>query len=145
MLGALLPTFARTLDVRLLRQTLIPLLLMVSGLTLLLALTAPWVMSVFFGADFAPAVEVLQRLAWSLLPYALNATASVVFVARAQTRTVVWAHSVGVVSGAVLMALLVPQWGLVGASYSVLGSEMAQVLVFGGFVLVNRYAPRERN
>ncbi|MBP1693913.1 MAG: rane protein of unknown function [Chloroflexi bacterium] len=83
-----------------------------------------------YGNGYDPSIPGLRILIWSLIPYTINTYLSLAFLASGGERWVLRVMSVGLITLAVLEAILIPYWGLAGASLAVVIAETVQTAVY---------------
>ena len=145
VLGALLPALSRLTGPpesghgghasaqvarRLFRMSVVILLGLAAVLAALLVLVAGRLVSALFGAEYAPAALPLQVMAWSLIPYTVSAGLSLRLITLGEDRKVLKATAVGLVFTVILNGWLVPSFGVIGAAWALLGSEVMQAAAF---------------
>jgi O-antigen/teichoic acid export membrane protein len=86
--------------------------------------------ALLFGPGYAPAAPVLAVAAWSIIPYTISAGISLRLVTRDRDRRLLFATAFGLVVALALNAWLIPHFAAVGASWALLGSEIAQAIIF---------------
>ena len=91
-------------------------------------------LSVAFGADFAPAAPVLTLLAWSMAANWLYAPLGIALQARGRERWWLASLSGGLALNAAGNFWAIPRWGATGAAAATLLSEVA-LLGFGALLL----------
>jgi len=91
-----------------------------------------------FGGGFGPTASALRVLAWALIPFTLNAYFSLTHVAAGTERPALVAVTAGILVFALLGALWIPRWGLMGASWSTVIAECSQA----GVYLIYRFRTR---
>lgn len=94
----------------------------------LTALAGPLI-KLLYGAPYAPSAAALRILAWSLLPYAYSAQASLKLVTGGREQPVVQALSIALAATCLVSFLLIPAWGLLGACWAALVGETIHALV----------------
>lgn len=107
------------------------------GLALGLSLLAVPLVDILYGSEFAPAIPTLRILAWTLVPYSVNAYLTLAFVARRRTRLVVGALTVSLIGLAALSLWWIPVYGLEGAAWAALAAETLQAMLL--LALVHRF------
>lgn len=88
------------------------------------------VVRLLYGADYAPAIGALRVLAWSLIPFAINTYTFFWLVSQAKEMSALKVGITSLVSAAVLYGLLIPPFGLLGASMATLAGEIIQTLLY---------------
>lgn len=91
------------------------------GLTLL---AAP-LLTLTYGADFAPAAPVLAILGWSLIFSLLRGGRTLYLYALGQEARVNWVNGAVIVLQGALSLLLIPRWGAAGVAVVHVGVELA--------------------
>jgi len=132
-LTALYPTMANA-DQHQLSETsrtswLVLLLISVVGSILLYGLAKP-VVGIFFGAGYALSIPVLKILAFTLVPYTINAFLSLLFLAQKKEKTVLLMLAMSALIVFVLNLWFIPHRGAVGASWGILIAEWLQAFLF---------------
>lgn len=131
VLGALLPAMSRAAQgaMRNFRVSFPGLL----GFSALLAgavtLTARPIVNLLYGADYAPSIELLTVLAWTLAPYTVSAFLSVDLVARGREGTLVKATAISLGVFLVLYLWLISTHQLTGAVHAALTGEIIQAVI----------------
>ncbi|SFU43713.1 oligosaccharide flippase family protein [Alicyclobacillus macrosporangiidus] len=98
------------------------------------ALLGPTLLRILYGRSYLPALEAFYPLLVAALVTSLINVLLVAFLASNHPGHVSIVQFVGVASGALWMALLVPRYGLAGAGLSVIGSSVTRlVAVIIGF------------
>ncbi|HTP08516.1 MAG TPA: polysaccharide biosynthesis C-terminal domain-containing protein, partial [Anaerolineae bacterium] len=90
--------------------------------------------TLLFGAAYAPSAASVKILAFSLIPYAISAAWSVRLVTQGREQHVMWALAISLVAAFLLNVWLIPAYGSVGAALAVVISES----VFATVLLVGR-------
>lgn len=107
-----------------------------------LTLVAPWLPRLL-GPSYEDAVSALQWLAW--LPLLQTARNLVNFrvIHRGQMGLIGWAYGIGAIVSIVLVAVVVPRWGLAGAAACAYATELTMILtlVAAGWRMT-QHAPR---
>jgi len=85
---------------------------------------------ILFGSGFDPAAGALRVIAWTLIPFTLNAYFVLTHVAAGSERPALVAVGVGILVGAALGLLWIPRQGVMGACWSMLAAEWAQAGVY---------------
>lgn len=131
VLGALLPALSRAAQEARPKYRISFLALL--GFSALLAsvvtLTARPIVNLLYGSDYAPSIELLSVLAWTLAPYTVSAFLSVDLVARGREGTLVRAAAISLGVFLVLYLWLISTHQLTGAVYAALMGEIIQALV----------------
>ncbi|MDE3089646.1 MAG: flippase [Chloroflexota bacterium] len=134
LLGALFPVLAHRLhrgqESRLARSALRISLGLGALAALVVSVTAQPLTDLIYGSGFAASITALQVLAWALIPYAFTANVALELVARGREGSVLKGNLIGVLFALVLFLILVPAYGLLGASWAVVGSEWVQAGIF---------------
>lgn len=99
---------------------------MAAGITLL----AEPIITLVFGADFAPAIPVLQISIWAIVFLFLNVPHSRLMLIRNRQRAASWMTGVAMAANIVLNLVLLPRWGINGAAVARLVSTMAIFISF---------------
>lgn len=94
-------------------------------LTLGGCLLAPAMIPALLGPAFAPAVPSWQILLWSLFFVYFNHVSLYSLAAVHCNGLLAWSNAAGVVINGILNLLWIPSWGLIGASYSTVLTEIA--------------------
>ncbi len=87
-------------------------------------LLAPWLIGFLFKSDFLPSVHYLQLLAPVLITMGLNHAEIQVIIALNRERRLFTAALLVCLSNIVLAWILMPRFGVPGACYALLGSEV---------------------
>jgi O-antigen/teichoic acid export membrane protein len=95
-----------------------------------LTLAAGPLIALVFGERYAPSVGAVQILAWTLVPYALTANLSLRMVTEGREWAVLAATAGALATALLFFWLLVPRFGLTGACWAALSSEVAQAALF---------------
>jgi len=95
---------------------------------LAIGLAAP-VMTLVYGADYAPASTALALLAWKFVLAFVNMTLFALVLTCAPIGYSVWNMAASVVVTGGLAALLVPDHGIAGAAFAALMAELGQLAV----------------
>lgn len=96
-------------------------------------LLADWFVPLAFGADFAPAGDLLRGMGVALLPMSLKYWAGVAWIARGHERRVTQLNAVGLAAQFIYSALLIPAYGASGAAFAlVLGETTGAALLLWG-------------
>ena len=111
------------------RLTWIFLLAGATIIALILSLLAAPLVTILFGADFAPSIPALQILAWMLVPYTVNTYLTLAFVAAKQERMVAVALSASLLALIIINLWWIPRFGLIGAAWAALAAEIFQALL----------------
>ncbi len=98
------------------------------GASALSLLAAPLV-NLLFGAEYLPAVPILQILAWTLIPYTVNNLLSLAFLAEKRETLVARALTASLLGLAVLLVWWEPLAGGQGAAWAVLAAESFQAII----------------
>ena len=93
-------------------------------------LAAQPLVELLYGASFAPTSTALQVMIWSLIPYTLSASLSLLLIVRQQERRVLLATVLSLAAALILNLWLIPGYGLLGAAGAVLIGETVQAGVF---------------
>lgn len=132
VLGALLPALSRAAQDA--KQNYRLSFLVLLGFSALLAgivaSTARPIVNLLYGSDYAPSIELLTVLVWTLAPYTVSAFNSVDMVARGREGTLVKATAISLVIFLALYLWLVTTRGLIGAVYAALVGEIIQAIIF---------------
>ncbi|HSD84566.1 MAG TPA: polysaccharide biosynthesis C-terminal domain-containing protein, partial [Anaerolineae bacterium] len=133
VLGALLPALSHLaapinrqqhlLATSLFRRSLLFLLIFSLFAGCVIVVLAQPIVMLLFGATYAPAVEVVQLLAVSVLPYTISASLSLRLVTQGRERRVLGATMLSVIVAFLLNRGLIPAAGPNGAALAVIGSE----------------------
>ena len=97
---------------------------------IVLFLLAGPIVHFLYGNGYDPSVTGLRILTWTLVPYTVNTYLSLAYLATGGERWVMRVMSVGLITLAVLEALLIPYWGLTGACLGVVIAETVQTAVY---------------
>jgi O-antigen/teichoic acid export membrane protein len=120
---------AKARDESLYRQRLIHLLrllLVISfSLSLLITVFAPWVVSLLFGNQYAPAASALTILAWSLNFVYLGIAGTQWYLAEHLQRYMVLRSVAGALVNIALNVILIPRFGISGAAVATVVAQMA--------------------
>jgi len=128
-LTALYPRMAQPRAAGAVRLSFWLLLAWALALALGLSLLALPVVNLLYGVAFASAAPILSILAWTLVPYTVNAFLSLAFIASHQPRTVGWALTVSLIGLGFFSLFWIPAYGLSGAAWAVLSAEILQAFV----------------
>lgn len=121
---------ARELEQRLSRTSLR--FLLGFGLLAALATTllAGPVIDLLYGMNYTPAIAALQILVWSLIPFAINTYTFFWLVSRGREMSALKVNIMSSISVAMLYAILIPIFGLIGACLATLLGEMIQAALY---------------
>jgi O-antigen/teichoic acid export membrane protein len=111
-------------------------LLLLAPLAGALALVAPWLVPALFGREFSPAVRVTQVLAAAALFVSLSAVLSDGFRGMSRPGVPAAAEAASLAVAALLLWLLIPRYGLMGAATATLAANAA------GFALMALWLAR---
>lgn len=107
------------------------LLLVLSAVgSILLFLLAKPIVDIFFGAEYASAIPVLKILAFTLIPFAINAYLSLALLAEKKETIVLRVLTFSLILLLALNLWLIPLAGQVGAGWAVLAAETVQAVAF---------------
>jgi len=106
------------------------LLVIAAGSSAFLVMLAKPIVSIFFGSDYQSSIPVLKILAFTLMPYTVNAYLSLMFLAKKKEKIVVRVLAVSLLMLLILNLWLIPIAGQVGASWGILIAEVAQAILF---------------
>ena len=132
MLGALLPALSRgALHSKQNYQKAFAALL---GLSILLAGTITFLahplLNFLFGEKYIPATNLLIVLVWSLVPYTISAFLSVQLVVLGKESALLRTVTTSLAVSIILFIWLIKQYGLAGAVWAALISEIIQATIF---------------
>lgn len=96
----------------------------------LIFLLAKPIVDIFFGAGYTLSIPVLKILAFTLVPYTINSFLSLLFLARKKEKTILRVLTVSSLMIFGLNLVLIPRNGQVGASWSILITEITQAMLF---------------
>ncbi len=141
--AALFPVLsALALDIPRLNQTfrrvLVGLAVFGAAAALGLSLLAESLLHLTYGADFAPATEVLQILSWALVLSLCRAGQTLYWYALDHQHHVNRVMVTALIIQLLLSLWLIPAWGAVGAGWALLGTEAVLVLLLALPVLGRR-------
>lgn len=102
--------------------------------TAVLWLLAPLALRLLFGASFITATPVMRLLLWGAVPFALKDFFVLAFKAYDRALSISKAEVVTLVLNAALLAVLVPQFGLMGAAVSFVIARWVSFLYLGQLV-----------
>jgi O-antigen/teichoic acid export membrane protein len=99
---------------------------------LALTMLAGPLISLLFGPGFEPSQAGLRIMTWSLVPFTLNASLSLAWIAAGEERPVLASLLVSLAALGLLNAILIPRWGFLGACWATLLAEFLQagILLF---------------
>jgi O-antigen/teichoic acid export membrane protein len=131
VLGALLPALSRlgarsTAGRRLFRRALFGLTAVGAVISLGVFAIAPLIVSLLYGAPYAPAAASLRVLVISLIPYSMSASIAVWLVAHSHERQLMWITALTLVMAYALNRWWVPPYGSIGAAATVVIGESFQ-------------------
>lgn len=92
------------------------------GLSLPMALTAPWIVRLAYGADFAAAAPIVAVHVWSSVFVFLGVARGQWLVNEGLQRFYLAATTAGAVTNVALNLVLIPRWGGLGAAWATLAS-----------------------
>ena len=102
-------------------------------------LLAPQIVDVIFGAPYAPSVPALRILIWSVPLSVMRDLPFVALVASAREDRLLRLNATTVACSVVLMAALIPRFGLVGAAVATLCTEVIRLVIAAGFARSEGY------
>lgn len=105
-------------------------------------LAAPVIITMAFGAQFEPAIAVLQLLAFCIPLRFLSSSAGAVLVTEDNMRRKVWLIAIAATASISAGWLLIPAHAAMGAAIALLAGEA--ILALSQVVVANRYALRNR-
>lgn len=98
-------------------------------IALVLSLAAAPLVTLLFGANFAPTIPALRILAWVLVPNTINTYLTLACIAAKKERRVAVALSASLLALVLLNLWWIPRLGLPGAAWSALAAESFQALL----------------
>jgi O-antigen/teichoic acid export membrane protein len=90
---------------------------------LTLSILSPWIIQVLYGNDFAETVSVLKLQAWSLVFSFMGIISSKWFIIKHLQKMTLYRTSFGAIINVVLNFILIPRFGVLGATYATLFSQ----------------------
>lgn len=128
----------RSTDLQRVYADLIELLLIITvpAVVGLMLLAEPLLLLFYGNESFASATLVLQIVAWSLIPLALNQALGQVLLATFQERTTLRIVIVNTIISLILGVILIQMYGVVGAAIATLATRLVN--------LMQQYAPVQR-
>lgn len=102
-----------------------------SGTILALGAVLPWILPLLFGESFRPAVPVAAILLSGLLPLAARIMCQQALKSWDRPLVIWRAELVGLIAAGAALALLIPTFGIIGAAWSVVASQIASAGVMG--------------
>lgn len=140
LMSAALPRLTRSFELgmdvyeRELRHWLRIMLAIAVPMTILISLGAPFIIKVLFGEAYMAAAPILIVQAWAGLFVAIGVASSPWFINTGLTRYGLYQAAIGAIASLVLNSILIPTYGLVGASISmVISYGLSAVLCNGLF------------
>lgn len=107
-----------------------------------LMLFGPFVVQLFYGHDFVEASNVFRILLLEVIISSATWILSQGFIATGKPGNVTLLEGLGLITGIVLINILIPKYGLIGAGLSLLGSTSVRfVLVFFSYPLILHSRP----
>lgn len=94
-----------------------------------LYLLARWLVILVYGQHFAPAVTSLQIFAFGMGPIACRILLAQTFKACGRPKLIILAELIAFAANAVLLAILIPRFGIVGAAISLVVSQTISCIV----------------
>jgi O-antigen/teichoic acid export membrane protein len=92
------------------------------------------IITVLYGSEFLPAVDLLSLLGWSLLPYTISSFISYHLIARGLEVELVKATIISLAAYALLYIYFINSRGLLGSIIAALIGECLQAMIFGVFI-----------
>ena len=92
-------------------------------------LLAPQIIGVVFGTAYTSAVPALQVLIWSVPLSVMRDLPFVALVASAREDRLLRLNTITVICSLAMMLVLVPRYGLVGAAWATLGTELLRLTI----------------
>lgn len=89
----------------------------------------PILVPLFYGAAFAPSIQLSRIMLLGTVPIALSTLMSAGFRAQNHTWVITYANLAGLVTAAALLFLLVPRYGVRGAAWALVAAQWAPCLV----------------
>ncbi len=131
ILGVLLPVLSRQAQNS--KQAYRATFWMLLGLSALLAGTVGFlaepILALLFGEKYITATDFLRILIWSLVPYTISAFVSVDLVASNEEMKLLKVTLISLLVACVLFIWLIIKFGIVGAAWAALSSEIVQALI----------------
>jgi O-antigen/teichoic acid export membrane protein len=84
---------------------------------------------ILYGEQFTPAIPLLSRLGWSLIPYTISSFISYDLITRGQENMLVQATAISLVIFLALYLWLISAYGLNGGIYAALVGEIIQTII----------------
>ncbi len=91
---------------------------------------APKFIQVLYGPDYAASVPVLSILMWTLVLIAVNSINAPYLITMGRQKTITVLVLIGMVCNVIFNALLIPRFGMLGAAWVTLGSEVLTIGLF---------------
>ncbi len=105
----------------------------------LVSVVAYWLVTILFGESYAPAVAILQVMAFKAASVALSNTAGAMLVAEGLQRYAFCRDFFGCAVCVVLNCLLLPRYGVIAAAYVAIASNIAAGFVADAFIPAYRH------
>lgn len=99
---------------------------------------APWIIRWAFGAEFAPAAQVLAILALALPGLVLATVGTLYYSLTGADAQMLWRALTGLLLAGLACALLIPPFGAVGAAWSVVASQCLAAFVIDALIPATR-------
>lgn len=115
-------------------------LALVTGAAVILAILAPWLVPVLFGADFASTAGVIVALLPGVVAFTAFKVINTYFAGRGSPGTAIVLMAPTVVLNFILAGVLVPRYGATGAAVS---ASISYFVAAVAFVLTFRRASRQ--
>jgi O-antigen/teichoic acid export membrane protein len=122
-LAVLLPSMFRGRDTALFRRVLLGLLVFGAAAALLLAVAAPTIVTLAFGAAYAPAAPLLRSLCMALPLLTLNYGLTTQLIGWNGQRAFAVINAAALITNIALNAWLIPRWGGTGAAWATTATE----------------------
>ena len=108
--------------------------------SLVFTIAAPLIIGLLYGAEYTPAVSVLQILTWYCAFAFMGTIRNIWLLAEEKQKYLPAINFVGVISNVLLNALMIPFWGACGAAFA---SFLTQLVM--NFILGFIFKPIRRN
>ena len=97
-----------------------------SGLALALFVTviSPWLIALFFGNSYEQSIDILRVHMWGMFFSFVGTACTQWLVIEGLTRYRLYRTVLGVVTNIVLNLVLIPKYGVIGAAYATLVSQI---------------------
>ena len=142
ILGALLPALSRgalhsNKNYKMTFAGLLCLSLLLAGAVTFLARP---IINIVFGAEYIPAADLLTVIVWSLVPYTISAFLSVHLVVLGKEIVLLKTTLLSLVFSIFLFIWLIKGYGLPGAAWAALISEIVQATIF--IIIQNKFTAK---